>query len=262
MIKSILLDCDGTVWDRKTGEFFPVAKARLQALPKYVRVAFCTNQTSVGRRYWMKRGGFGDPTRLKGERAIRGMYDKLVREDLGLSDAPIYMAFRCRGKSGWSPAEKDTPEWDPEWVKPNPGMLKQAMKDLGLQASECVYIGDDTDEDQPDSGAARGANVVFHRAPQVWEDEAFWKGFAYKQQTLIDVPVLKEKDLSAFMERGKLSHAEIMANLNRIAETPFVPVVSWTYRGREWAQQQAREALANAVVASVQPVSKKKGRRK
>lgn len=267
MIKALLLDCDYTVWDRKTEEVYDAAKQRLHSLPGYVRVAFCTNQTSVGSRYWMKKGGFGDPTKLKGEKAIRNLYNRIVQEELELRDAPIYMAFRKQGKGGtWGPAESDAPEWDKDWVKPGCGMLLQAMKDLGVTREEVVYIGDDSDEERPDSGAAKAAGVKFYKAPAIWGDESFWKGFGFTQQTMIEAPAMLEKDLSAFMDKnGKLSHAEIMANLERIAADPLknAPDVLPTYGGREGAQRAAALAIANSPRSSAQPeVKKKRGKRR
>lgn len=266
MIKAILLDCDNTVWDRKTGEVFTVPKQRLHALPRYVKLAFCTNQTSVGRRYWMKTGGWGNPERLKGERAIRSMYERLVVQEMGFPAARLYMAFLCRGKNGWGPAERNAPEWNPDWVKPSPGMLRQAAMDLGVFPEECVYIGDDLDDDRPDSGAAANAGVQFYQAPDIWEDKEFWEGFKYTQARLFELEeVKKEKDLSAFMDRGKLTHSEIMANLNRIAANEFVPSTPWVYRGKEWAQEQARAAVAEGMLvkaAVVEAKKKKRGKRK
>lgn len=268
MIKAILLDCDNTVWNRKTGEVFAVPKARLHALPRYVRLAFCTNQTSVGKRHWMQVGEWGDPKRLKGERAIRSMYERLVVQDLGFPSAGLYMAFRCRGKQGWGPAPVTksglAPEWNPEWVKPNPGMLRQAAADLGVKTSECIYIGDDIDDDRPDSGAAAKAGMPFYQAPDVWDDRDFWEGFKYTQARLFELAEAeKEKDLSAFTER-KLGHEQVMANLNRIVVSEFVPVTPWVYRGREWAQEQAESAVSNGMLVSVPVVEakKKRGKRK
>lgn len=270
MIKAVLLDCDGTVWNRTTGEVYLPAKERLHQLPRNVKKAFCTNQTSVGRRESMKRQGWGDHKKLRGSRAIKNMYDKLLM-DLELPEAPIYMAFRWKGKYGWGPVEEETPEWDKDWVKPGGGMLLQAAADFGLQPSECIYIGDDSDEEQPDSGAARSAGMKFYKAPDVWDDEQFWDGFKYHKVSMFDMDALRvshDGELTGLLgagERRKISQEEALRNLELVTgriEAGDMPIVLPSYGGREGAMLAARAAIAASVAAHHEIISKEKPTKK
>lgn len=69
-----------------------------------------------------------------------------------------------------SPNEKALPEYynanDPR-RKPNPGMLLEGMKHVGVEASETLFVGDRDEDEQ----AAKNAGVDFVWAKDFFGDE-------------------------------------------------------------------------------------------
>ena len=54
--------------------------------------------------------------------------------------------------------------WRPEWHKPQPGMLLQALEDLNVAPSEALMVGDRIEDQE----AARAAGVPFRWASADW----------------------------------------------------------------------------------------------
>ncbi len=142
----VLLDRDDTLSVDRPGylrspedlEFYPEAAG---ALARLVRLGFClavvTNQSAVGR-------GLVSPEEL------RGIHDRLTSElaRVGASLAGIY---HCPHR----------PEDGCDCRKPKPGLLRQAMTDLGFGPTDTYMIGDAATDIQ--AGAAAGATTILIR---------------------------------------------------------------------------------------------------
>jgi histidinol phosphatase-like enzyme len=179
-IQLVCLDVDGTLVESNTSSnLLPSARAFLfelsQINPK-IQFALVTNQGAVGLRYWMETAKFGDPSSLPTKEAIdlrlatiKSQVEQLVNKNISL-----FAAFRYQSKSGrWGPVPnhfKNMPEWSQEWRKPNPGMIREAMKFAGISpfmGKTVLMIGDmDSDE-----GAAKSAGVRFLKAPNCFTDK-------------------------------------------------------------------------------------------
>lgn len=168
-----IFDVNGTLADRDTANILPGVREWFAAVDwATTRVAFATNQGGVGLRYWMESAGFGDPSQYPTEEQVRRRISTIEQElvpptqELN-SEIYVCFAYQSRSSGKWSPAPpgyEGRPEWSPAWRKPAPGMLLQAMHDVGANASNTVFVGD-SDEDLQ---AALEANISFH-----WADDFF-----------------------------------------------------------------------------------------
>ena len=139
-----ILDMDGTVSDKDTGELLPGALEKVGELRRAGhKIAIATNQGGVGLNYWKTIHKFGKPKPEWEEPAMRQWCSDIAHQ-IG-ADA-LYMAFAYRSKAGyWSPTPEgrhSDPSWRIDWRKPGPGMLLQAMQDFQSPPEQTVMVGD------------------------------------------------------------------------------------------------------------------------
>lgn len=167
-MKLYVFDVDGTLVERYGLEPLPGVREWFEKwdageMPG-VRVAFATNQGGVGCRRNVLSGiwdGDADkyPTQEQVESRLESLATRLApnRADEILKLAAYYYP------AGY-PLRKDTPnmqrEHGPEWRKPNPGMILEAMRLYRSRPSDTVMVGDSGD----DRVAADNAGVRFIEA--------------------------------------------------------------------------------------------------
>jgi len=156
-----IFDADGTLMDRETGKWLPGVVERLDQLraARPVHLAIATNQGGPACRdaCWPWSGKYP---------LLEDVLSKYtaVAERIG---AKLYMSLLYQVKSTGksicpSDIADDDPRLNPEWRKPKPGMLLQAMADAGVTPAETVFIGDSAD----DKAAAEAAGCRFQWAQQ------------------------------------------------------------------------------------------------
>lgn len=152
----LILDADGTLVDRDSGELLPGVEEFLDLLRRARNrpaVAIATNQGGVGLRLMMERDGWGEPAKYPTEQQALAQYERLAQK----LKARLYLSFAYQLKSGeWSTMPDDAPRpeyWLPDWRKPAAGMLLQAMRDAGATPTSTLMIGD-RPEDQEAAAAA------------------------------------------------------------------------------------------------------------
>lgn len=169
-----IFDLDGTLADLDSTDLLPGVAAWFDAHPD-APCAIATNQGGVGLRRWMETAGFGEPgkypTQAEVENRVTTLALSLFHEDR--ARFPVYIAFAYQAKSGkWSPIPPEgqgDPRWNPDWRKPAPGMILQAMQDAGISdPAQVLYIGD-RDEDRQ---AAAAAGVGFRWAWEFFDSAA------------------------------------------------------------------------------------------
>lgn len=187
--KLICFDVDGTLTESWSLNLLPGVVEWFVNHPKgnQPKVAMVTNQGGIGLRYWMEQGNFGDPTRYPTEdeasERLQSLAGKLMKiadqasdDYLYHLDLNIYIAYAYQSKKGqWGPIPEGLENficggngfegnWNQDWRKPNPGMIKRAMLITGVSASGTLMVGDSED----DQKAAQAAGVDF-----IWADEFF-----------------------------------------------------------------------------------------
>ena len=162
MIKLIIFDVDDTLVETYTSNLLPRVKAFFQlafqaGCPK---IALATNQGGVGMRYWMEKGGFGNPEKYPTQEEIEVRLKSIVTALGGDSRVPVYTSYRYRTQEGdWSPVPEKaakSPNWSVEWRKPQPGMLLQAMAEAEAAPDETLFVGDSLDDQQAAQAAGCG----------------------------------------------------------------------------------------------------------
>ena len=170
--KLIIFDLDGTLVRPFGSDLLPgVAEwfdGYLNKLPTWNRpqIALATNQGGVGYRLHQEETGAGVdtdkyPTKAEADGRVFGVVDRL-----GLDPMLVYISYAYRFPQGyWADIPIQhvlDPRWGPNWRKPNPGMLMQALADTGLAPNQALMVGDmDSDRD-----AAVAAGVPFQTAVQ------------------------------------------------------------------------------------------------
>lgn len=167
-----IFDLDDTLTDRYQWQLRPHVVAWL-AFYRPQKVAIATNQGGVGLRYWMEPRpeegytGFGDPARwgkMPTEADVRDRLHYVARQITDITGEQVlgYAAYRYFSKSKgiWSPVpvgREAAPEWSTEWRKPGAGMLLHAAAEYGVQASNCLFVGNSDD----DRLAAQAAGMTY-----------------------------------------------------------------------------------------------------
>lgn len=158
--KLVIFDLDKTLAPFDSDDLYPDAAAWL-AEHHPVKIAIATNQGGVGLKFWMERGGFGEPGKYP---SLDDVNYRLVR--LFQFKFPIFACYRYQSREGkWGPVPEGCEfqnEWQQDWRKPNPGMLIQAMKVLDCTPDETLMVGDSEEDRQ----AAANAGCAFQYA---WE---------------------------------------------------------------------------------------------
>lgn len=150
-IKLIIFDLDGTLMERYTLEIYPAVKAWFESNHGKYDLAIATNQGGVGMRYWMESGNFGNPAEFPTQQEVEARLAQ-IPDLLPIQKEAIFTCFMYRSKKGqWNPVppgcERD-PRWDSEGRKPNPGMLKAAMKLFNTLPEETLFVGDSPEDAQ------------------------------------------------------------------------------------------------------------------
>jgi HAD superfamily hydrolase (TIGR01662 family) len=169
MIELIIFDVDGTLAKSYSLELMPSVKEFFQLVFQagcawHPKIAIATNQGGVGMRYWMEKDHFGKPAQYPSQAAIEERMQNLIAQLNLPPDLPVYVAYRYKNIFGkWSPVppgQEQNPRWNPDWRKPGPGMLLQAMRDAVVGPDRAMYVGDRKD----DQKAARAAGCCFSEA--------------------------------------------------------------------------------------------------
>lgn len=166
-----IFDLDGTLAAQDSTELLPGVAEWFAAHPSNP-CAIATNQGGVGLRRWMEGAGFGEPgkypTQAEVEDRVTTLALSLFHEDR--ARLPVYIAFAYQAKSGkWSPIPPEgqgDPRWNPDWRKPAPGMIVQAMSDANISDPAQVLMVGDSEADQQ---AAKAAGVGFRWAWEFFE---------------------------------------------------------------------------------------------
>ncbi len=165
----IIFDIDGTLVDRDSTELLPGRKHFFQSLEKGVLIALASNQGGPACRNagWDWSNKY--PTLDDVENRLSII--KGIIEEAASRMAHLYTSLIFIDKGGKIHIPKEISEKDPrlniEWRKPAPGMLNQAMKDLGVPVRYVTMIGDRAE----DAGAAKAAGCnFFYTNDFVWED--------------------------------------------------------------------------------------------
>lgn len=182
----VIFDVDGTLVETYGLRLLPNVESFFQLVlngncPHPPELAIATNQGGVGMRCWMERGGFGKPEKYPTEMEVSERLQTLVSLLGGGQKLRVYVSFGYRTRAGkWAPAptgSEGDPRWSPEWRKPKPGMLLQAMADAGARPEQTLFIGDRED----DRNAAAAAGCAFAWAgdffARPWEDCSRLSGF-------------------------------------------------------------------------------------
>lgn len=149
----IILDADGTICDRDTGELLPLACEIYNAHPRAIAIATNQGGPACHDANWAHSDQF--PALATVEARYTAVAEQL--------NARLYMALAYHRKNGeWLyPAGLPTndPRLSHDWRKPAPGMLLAAMRDHRASPERTIMIGD-SDEDE---AAATAAGVWFVR---------------------------------------------------------------------------------------------------
>ena len=171
MSKLIIFDADGTLVDRKSGDFLEGVEQWLATRPQGVQLAIATNQGGPACR----DTGWGMNRNYPTLEEVEGRYNDLA-QSIG---ARLYMCLVYVDKretpywpkdlwpSDWifnQNRETDDPRTWLKWRKPEPGMLLRAMEDADASPDGTLMVGDRPE----DEAAAQAAGVSF-----VWAHEFF-----------------------------------------------------------------------------------------
>jgi HAD superfamily hydrolase (TIGR01662 family) len=178
--KLVVFDVDGTLAETYKTKLLPGVGGWFERRPAEPGVAIATNQGGVGLRYWMEHEGFGNPKAYPTrDRIIYRM--RVLARLLRVPWKYVYVAFAYRNKKGEAgpvpPEFAEDPYWRHDWRKPEAGMIRQAMADQGVTASETLMVGDRED----DRGAAELAGVAF-----MWADVFFGRRQAGEEVEPLD----------------------------------------------------------------------------
>ena len=176
----IVFDVDGTLAEKYTLKLLPGVLPFFQlafqgGCPAAPLLALATNQGGVGMRYRMEKQHWGKPKQYPTEREIEerlaGLAD-LLAGPARAAEMAAYASYNYRDKQGRSspvpPGKEQDPRWREDWRKPEPGMLRQAMQDAGVNPSQTLYVGDSED----DRGAAKAAGCAFAWAAAFFDPSA------------------------------------------------------------------------------------------
>ena len=194
----IVFDVDGTLAEKYTLNLLPGVLPFFQlafqgGCPAVPLLALATNQGGVGMRYRMEKQHWGKPQQYPTEREIEerlaGLAD-LLAGSARAGEMAAYASYNYQDKQGRSspvpPGKEHDPRWREDWRKPEPGMLRQAMQDAGVDPSQALYVGDSED----DRSAAKAAGCAFAWAHTFFDPAARpWDGcdsFAQIQSAVID----------------------------------------------------------------------------
>jgi HAD superfamily hydrolase (TIGR01662 family) len=165
-MRLLLADLDGTLVETWRETPLPGIPARLaEWRDRGARITVATNQGGVGYRYAHElRGEWAQAVRYP---TFQDMQTKLAVIAGTLPIDRLYVSLH-HGREDW-PIPPEWADgrieqygsmmvtWRPDWRKPAPGMLLQALADLGAMPGEALMIGD-RPEDQM---AALAAGVPF-----------------------------------------------------------------------------------------------------
>ena len=179
-IELLCLDVDGTVVEDNTSSaLIPSVVSFLSQIDtSRTKIALVTNQGAVGLRHWMEVAKFGEPEKFPTRQEVETRLEKIRSEIQSITKAPtvkLFAAYRyqSKGTNGrWCPVpfgEKEDPKWSQDWRKPNPGMIREAVKWAKISPltglKKVLMVGDmDADE-----GAAKAAGVRFAKAPDFFK---------------------------------------------------------------------------------------------
>lgn len=152
MYDLIIFDVDGTIAERDTGRLLPNVSTVISGLS--CKIAFATNQGGPACHDAGFRGDY--PTLATVEQKYTALAERF--------GARLYMSLVYLSKNGdvYVPAglSADDPRLNPEWRKPRPGMLFQAMKEFGVAPHQTLMVGDRWEDEQ----AAMDAGCAFEWA--------------------------------------------------------------------------------------------------
>jgi hypothetical protein len=149
----LVFDVDDTLVKRFTTKFLPGVQERLSDVGKIV---LATNQGGPALRMWMEAGRWGDPERFPTVEQVLGRLAN-IGEAVKAELVVIALAYQSK-KGAWAPAcnrsgstavhSNDRLVWsfDPDWRKPDTGMLDYISSTYGLTAEDITFVGNG-DED-------------------------------------------------------------------------------------------------------------------
>jgi HAD superfamily hydrolase (TIGR01662 family) len=162
----LLADLDGTLVESWRETILPGIPERLaEWRDRGARIAVATNQGGVGYRYaHEQRGEWAQAARYP---TLEDVQARLAAIADALHLDRLYVSLH-HGREDWpTPPEWANGRieqygsmmvtWRPDWRKPAPGMLLQALEDLGAVPGEVLMVGDRNE----DKGAADAARVQF-----------------------------------------------------------------------------------------------------
>lgn len=166
----IIFDMDGTLADRDTAELLPGVLDYFQSLgEKRPKFALATNQGGVGLRYWMESDGFGEPDKYPTGVEVRRHINKVIKsiqsgnKSISFDVQFCYAYITRKGKFGRVPQGLVLlDEWNPNFRKPNAGMLLRARYNAGVSNLDMLMVGDRPEDEE----AANNAGCDFMWA---WE---------------------------------------------------------------------------------------------
>jgi len=177
MYDLIIFDMDGTLIQRNMPEltFLDGVAEWFKSLSEtnHPKIAIATNQGGVGLRYWMEIDGFGNPQNYpKANQVINQLLDlKVALKEFSGFDLPVDLqfcfAYQSKKTEKWSPVPPDETildRWNPNYRKPNCGMLVQARHNAEVGKDRVLYVGDREEDLQ----AAERAGIDF-----MWAHEFF-----------------------------------------------------------------------------------------
>ena len=173
MIRLLLCDLDGTLVEPWRTTPLPDVRERLRVLQDQgVPMVVVTNQGGVGYRYaheqrgeWAQAARYPTFEDVQSRLATIANFLPFTRSYVSLyhgrPEWPLLEAYRMIEFHDPVPAFWS---WRPDWHKPQPGMLLQALEDLTVAPSEALMVG----ERREDHEAARAAGVPFRWATADW----------------------------------------------------------------------------------------------